>query len=79
VTQTAEVAERAEAQLEILRKEFEAGERRLAELERQRAQLTETMLRISGAIQVLEDVLGQSAAEPASDSDADGSEVRAGS
>jgi hypothetical protein len=67
MTQTAEVAERAETQLEILRKEFEAGERRLAELERQRTQLTETMLRISGAIQVLEDVLGQSEAEPAAE------------
>jgi len=67
MTQTAEVAERAETQLEILRKEFEAGERRLAELERQRSQLTETMLRISGAIQVLEDVLGQSEAEPAAE------------
>ncbi|HEY1368272.1 MAG TPA: hypothetical protein VGF23_14205 [Gaiellaceae bacterium] len=67
MTQTTEVAERAETQLEILRKEFEAGERRLAELERQRTQLTETMLRISGAIQVLEDVLGQSEAEPAAE------------
>lgn len=72
--------ERATARLELLRAEFEAGERRLTELDRQRTQLTETMLRISGAIQVLEEVLGTAETEPTSDDgEAGREEVRAGS
>jgi hypothetical protein len=72
---TEELTERAEARLALLRTEFEAGERRLAELDRQRAQLTETMLRISGAIQVLEEVLGR----PALDQPDDDGDVMGGS
>jgi hypothetical protein len=60
------------ARLASLRKEFETGERRLEELDRQRAQLTETMLRISGAIQVLEELLAQGATTP------DGAAIPAG-
>ena len=72
--------ERATAKLELLRREFEAGERRLIELDRQRTHLTETMLRISGAIQVLEEVLGTAETEPTSDDgEAGREEVRAGS
>ena len=48
-----------QARLELLRKEFETGRTRLGELERQQAQLSETMLRISGAIQVLEELAGE--------------------
>jgi predicted nuclease with TOPRIM domain len=46
-----------QARLELLRKEWETGGTRLRELERQQAQLSETMLRISGAIQVLEELV----------------------
>ena len=53
------------SRLESLRKEFETGQARLRELETQQAYLRETMLRISGAIQVLQELLGESAAEPA--------------
>jgi len=42
---------------EDLKKEFEAGQARLQELERQQSFVRETLLRISGAIQVLEEVL----------------------
>lgn len=50
---------KVEARLELLRKEFETGQRQLAEIETQRAQLTDTLLRISGAIQVLEELNGE--------------------
>jgi hypothetical protein len=48
--------ERIEARLAELRTEFETGQRMLAELEEKRGKLRESMLRIAGAIQVLEEV-----------------------
>ena len=57
--------EKVEARLELLRKEFETGQQQLAALETQRAQLTETLLRISGAIQVLEELNGERPLEEA--------------
>jgi hypothetical protein len=49
--------EQLQIRLEELKREFETGEARLRELEAQEARLRETMLRISGAIQVLEEAL----------------------
>jgi len=46
-----------EQRLEQLKAEFEAGQKMLAELETKQANVRETMLRISGAIQVLEEEL----------------------
>ncbi len=43
--------------LASLRKELEKGQGELAQVERQRAYLQDTLLRISGAIQVLEELL----------------------
>jgi predicted nuclease with TOPRIM domain len=43
--------------LEELKKEFETGQARLRELESEQAYTRETLLRISGAIQVLEEAL----------------------
>jgi len=51
------VEEQIQARLADLRRQFEAGQQQLAEQERQQAVLRETMLRISGALQVLEEVL----------------------
>ena len=51
--------EKIEARLAELRAEFEAGERMLAELEEKRERLRESMLRIAGAIQVLEEMAGE--------------------
>jgi predicted nuclease with TOPRIM domain len=45
--------------LDELRREFEKGRQRLETLERERQELRDTMLRISGAIQVIEELLAQ--------------------
>ena len=49
--------EQLEHRLEELKKEFGAGQARASELEKQQATLHQTLLRISGAIQVLEEEL----------------------
>lgn len=51
--------EQLERRLQELKAEFEAGQSMLAEHETKQANLRETMLRISGAIQVLEEALNQ--------------------
>ena len=48
--------DQVQARIETLRKELEVGQHRMHDLEMQRGQLRETMLRISGAIQVLEEL-----------------------
>jgi predicted nucleic acid-binding Zn-ribbon protein len=48
-----------QSRLDALRKEMAVGEQRMQDLERQLAQLRDTMLRISGAIQVLEELQAQ--------------------
>lgn len=45
--------------LNSLKSEFEAGQKMLAELETKQFNLQQTMLRISGAIQVLEEILAE--------------------
>ena len=55
--------EQIQARLEELRREFEMGQQRLNDLEGQAAQLRQTMLRISGAIQVLEEILAREGGE----------------
>jgi hypothetical protein len=47
------------ARLAELRREYETGQRRLQELMAQEVAVRETMLRISGAIQVLEELTGE--------------------
>ena len=56
--------EQLEQRLESLKVELEAGEKMFADLDVKRANLRETLLRISGAIQVLEEELTK-AAQPA--------------
>lgn len=46
-----------EQRLEALKKEFAAGRTKAAELDQQQTTLHQTLLRISGAIQVLEEEL----------------------
>jgi prefoldin subunit 5 len=55
--------EKIDARLAELRTEFETGQRMLAELEEKREKLRESMLRIAGAIQVLEEMAGEGGGE----------------
>lgn len=52
-----------EARLAVLESEFSAGRRQLAERQAQVEALREQLLRISGAVRVLSDLLAQAAAE----------------
>ena len=58
--------ERLEKKLVELRAEFENGQKMLADLESRQTYLRNTLLRISGAIQVLEEELAKCAQTPAS-------------
>ena len=63
------MTQQALTRLAELQREYEVGQRRLQELVAQEVAIRETLLRISGAIQVLEELTGQSpAAEPAAGS-----------
>ena len=53
------------ARLAQLREEYDAGTRVMADLQKKQDELRATLLRISGAIQVLEELLGESAEQPA--------------
>ncbi len=52
-----------EKRLLELKNEFEEGQKMLSELDSRRENLRQTMLRISGAIQVLEELLNSQEAE----------------
>lgn len=54
---------RLEQRLNQLKAEFEAGQQMIIELETKRDNLQKTLLRISGAIQVLEEELSQAGNE----------------
>ena len=54
-----------EQRLEELKGEYEAGQKMLADLEQKKIALEQTMLRISGAIQVLEEMLAPDSSAPA--------------
>lgn len=49
---------RYEERLTELREEFEKGQQALAEIDARRERLKESMLRIAGAVQVLEEMAG---------------------
>ena len=51
--------ERLEQRIQELKTEFDAGQKMLAELEQRRATLEQTLLPITGAIQVLEEMLAE--------------------
>jgi predicted nuclease with TOPRIM domain len=55
--------EQLEKRLAELKSEFEAGQKMLADLEAKKSELQATLLRISGAIQVIEEMLAQDQAQ----------------
>ncbi|MCA2709491.1 MAG: hypothetical protein IM473_13835 [Microcystis sp. M015S2] len=55
--------EQIKERIEQLKAEYESGQKMLADLETQESNLRTTMLRISGAIQVLEELLAQAEEE----------------
>ncbi|NJM40365.1 MAG: hypothetical protein HC853_06165 [Anaerolineae bacterium] len=59
--------EQLEQRLTELKSEYLSGQKMLADLQSQQANLQQTLLRISGAMQVLEELLGVS---PQPDADA---------
>ncbi|AOY79961.1 hypothetical protein BJP36_08530 [Moorena producens JHB] len=48
-----------EKRLEALKSEFESGQKMITDLENQKVNLRDTLLRISGAIQVIEELLAE--------------------
>jgi predicted nuclease with TOPRIM domain len=53
------IREQMQARLEELKKELETGQAELQKVEMQRTYLRETVLRIDGAVQVLEELLAR--------------------
>ena len=53
--------QRLQERLKLLRSEFDSGQKMLADLDARQTQLQNTLLRIGGAIQVLEELLDSDA------------------
>ncbi len=58
--------EKMEARLNELKAEFENGKKMLEDLDMKRSSLSQTLIRISGAIQALEELANEDAGETAS-------------
>ena len=56
--------EQLQQRLQQLKQEFESGQKMLGDYEAKQAELQQTLLRISGAIQVLEELLAAKDADP---------------
>jgi predicted nuclease with TOPRIM domain len=59
MTKTIDMRPQLEQRLAELKSEYEAGQTMLADLETKKADLQTTLLRIGGAIQVLEELLAE--------------------
>lgn len=53
--------------LKQLQSEYEAGQKMLADLEAKRVQLTQTLLRIEGAMQVIREILAPETDSPSAE------------
>jgi predicted nuclease with TOPRIM domain len=67
--------EMLQQRLQTLKTEYEAGQKMLADLEAKQANVRDTLLRISGAIQVLEETLAEDPEPSISDNGEVSSEV----
>ena len=67
--------EQVQDRLAVLKKEFEAGQARLRQLESDQAFLRETLLRISGAIQVLQEIVEEPKAQSGAEKEMDNPKV----
>jgi hypothetical protein len=61
--------EQMERRREELREQLRVGEQRLRELDEERMQLQQTLLRIAGAAQVLDELLGDESANGSGEAD----------
>ena len=68
------VREQAQSRLRELQREYDRGEQQLRELVQQEAALRETLLRISGALQVLRELIAAENGENAENQEAAGPE-----
>ena len=68
------VREQAQSRMHELQSEYDRGEQQLRELVQQEAALRETLLRISGALQVLRELIAAENAENAETQEAAGPE-----
>lgn len=57
-----------ELRLQSLKDEFTAGQKILADLEAKQASVRDTLIRINGAVQILEELLAEATTEPDLDS-----------
>ena len=71
--------EQMQTRLKELKSELEAGEAELARVETHRTYLRETLLRISGAVQVMEDLIAEGQLQGQSTEQRDGSKLEANS
>jgi hypothetical protein len=69
------MSEQLEERLKALEAEFETGKKMLAEVEAREAALRSTLLRISGAIQVLREFVPPAESEPVAPAEISGSSV----
>ena len=70
--------EQLQARLAELTRDHQLGQGRLVELDREQAALRETLLRINGAMQVIEELLGASTANGPSNTNGHKAEPAAG-
>ena len=67
--------EQIEARLQQLKSEFDSGKRLLADLDARQAEVSNALLRISGAIQVLEEELAKANDNSPESDDSDSEEL----
>jgi uncharacterized protein (DUF3084 family) len=68
--------EQVEGRLDALKREYEKGQLQLQQLQAQVGSMRDTLLRISGAVTVLEELLSSSSGEPSFDSNSTATQLQ---